>query len=254
MRQQMMKTSRSWGLLWSWRRWMNGFRQDISFQWRHRFYHAYMFVCAAYYLLMLWIPEAYREKTAVVLTFSDPSALGLLFAGGIVLLERQQRLLDCFFITPYRVTEYVLSKGASLGLLSLVVAFLIHGFAAGLPDAPIHFALGVLLTSLFFTWLGIGLALRCRSLNGYLLYSQAWTLVFVLPLLGYLGVLQQAWLALIPTDGTFILLEADEAHVTWVELARSYGLWLAADAGALLFASRMLKLTIQGKIGGGLNG
>jgi fluoroquinolone transport system permease protein len=180
---------------------------DIRFQWRHGFYGVYLIVCAFYVVLLHFIPEEYQEKSTVVLTFSDPSALGLILAGGIVLLERDQGVHDPLFITPIRLREYLLAKAGSLSILSLVAAWAIHGAANGLPVSPVAFSLGILLTSSFMTLLSIGVVARCQTINSFILLSQLYALPFVLPLLGYLGIWNSRLYWLFPTEGTLRLLQ-----------------------------------------------
>lgn len=182
-------------------------RFDIRFQWRHGFYFVYLLVCAVYAVILLLIPDEYTGKTLVLLTFSDPSALGLIFAGGILLLERGQGIWDSLFITPVKIWEYMLAKCLSLGCLSLAAAFAIHLAAAGWPVSPFSFTLGVLLCSFFFTLLGMAAAVRCRSINAFLMMSQVYCLVFILPIPGYLDWFHTPLDVLLPTQGGLILID-----------------------------------------------
>jgi fluoroquinolone transport system permease protein len=63
-----------------------------------------------------------------VVIFSDPTLLGLIFIGAIVLYEKSERVMGSLSASPVRVGEYVASKGVSLGIISTlcgcVVAFL----------------------------------------------------------------------------------------------------------------------------------
>ncbi|MBT2291197.1 ABC transporter permease [Paenibacillus albidus] len=181
---------------------------DIRFQWRHGFYWVYLIVCAFYWILLEFIPDVHRERILVLLTFSDPSALGLILAGGMVLLERDQGIHDPLFVTPIRVQEYLLSKAGSLSVLSLLAAWGIHLSAYGTPVSPVVFSIGIIFTSSLMTLLSIGVVARCQTINSFILYSQAYALPFVLPLLGYFGIWDSKLLLLLPTEGTLRLLSA----------------------------------------------
>ncbi|MCD1259586.1 ABC transporter permease [Paenibacillus athensensis] len=226
---------------------------DLRFQWRHGFYYAYMLLCALYIALLNFVPDDYLTRTIILLTFSDPSALGLLFAGGLLLLERGQGLHDCLFMTPLRLSEYLLGKALSLALLSAAAAFAVHICSAGWPPHPELLAAGVMPTSAFFTLIGLTLAAHCRTLNGFILLTQAGALIFVLPLLGYLGLAPDSPLyGLLPTRATLLLL--DDAY----RQTRSTGdlavsalsllLWLAA---AFALARRTLRVTTREHAGRG---
>lgn len=179
---------------------------DVRFQMRHRFYGVYVVIIACYIGLLHILPDRMIDKALVLLTFSDPSALGLLFAGGIILLERAQGVWDSLFATPIRVAEYLLAKCLSLSLLSLSAAFAIHVPVNGWPASPLYYVLGVVLSSCFFTLLGIAAALPSRSINGFLIRSQMYALIFAAPLLGYLNVYSTPFYKLLPTEGSLTLI------------------------------------------------
>ncbi|MBA4495063.1 ABC transporter permease [Paenactinomyces guangxiensis] len=145
---------------------------------------------------------------SVIIIFSDPSALGYFFIGGIVLLEKGQNIFDNLFVTPFQLQEYLLSKTASLALLSLVTSTVIHLFTFGLAHLSLLFILGVLLTSAFFTLIGLGIAIRCRTLNEFFLISPLYTLIFTLPLFGYLHLYETPLYYLLPTKASLLLMEA----------------------------------------------
>mgnify|MGYP001175463457 CR=1 FL=1 len=121
------------------------FRFDVRFQWKHGFYFAYALVCLVYAGILQFVEEPYLGHTLVLLTFSDPSALGLLMAGGIVLLERGQGIFASLFATPVKIMEYIAAKCLSLSCLSLLAAYAIHVPVRGWPVSPLQFSLGVVL-------------------------------------------------------------------------------------------------------------
>lgn len=202
-------------------RWGAMLRADVRFQWRHGFYYAYLLVSAVYIGLLQFVPNSAKERTASLLTFSDPSALGLLFAGGILLLERGQRVSEQLFVTPLKLREYLLSKAGTLGLLSLITAWLIHGFGAGLPEHPIAFSLSVALTSSLCTLLGIGIASRYATTNSFILMSQLYSAFLVIPLLGVFDVIQSPIYWLFPTQGSLLLLNVLDGGLTPVQIVYS---------------------------------
>ncbi|MDQ0165066.1 fluoroquinolone transport system permease protein [Bacillus horti] len=187
---------------------------DVRFQWKQRFYHVYLLVCAVYISLLLLLPEAYVDKTIVLLTFSDPAALGLFFSGGMLLLEREQGIQESLFATPLRVKEYVIARCLSLSVLSLAAAYVIHIAVKGWPVSPIAFTLGVLLSSFFFTLLGMCAAVLSHSINGFLLLSQGFALPFVFPVLGYLNWLPSPLYKLLPTEGSLLLIEGSNQIIS----------------------------------------
>ncbi|MFC4597221.1 ABC transporter permease [Cohnella hongkongensis] len=234
---------RTWSMLWF----------DARFQWRQRFYFVYLFVCAVYIGLLHAIPDSYASGALVLLTFSDPSALGLLLAGGILLLERAQGIWNSLFATPVRLWEYLLAKCLSLGLLSLAAAFAIHLSVKGWPMAPIYFSLGVLLTSCFFTLIGIAASLHSRSINGFLIRSQAYSLVFALPVLGYLNVFDTPLYRVLPSQGSLVLLSGAIRPPSPGEAGYAVAVLVVWVGLAGFFTLRLLNRTVRHLDGGHRN-
>jgi fluoroquinolone transport system permease protein len=206
------------------RRWAL-FINDIRFQIRHGIYYAYVLITAMYVLLLTFIPDAFKARAITLIVFSDPSVLGFFFVGGIILLERGQNVLDNLFVSPLYLREYLLSKAGSLAVLSVLTSMVIHISVLGVSSINVSFVLGVGLTSLFFTLLGIGVAVRCRSLNAFFLLAPLYTLVFLLPLLSYFNVYETLLISLLPTHSSLLLIEASfnklplftaVGHILWL--------------------------------------
>lgn len=220
---------------------ITAFLSDIRFQWRHRFYFVYMLVCSVYLLLLHSIPTTFKEMATLLLTLSDPGALGLIFAGGIILLEKDQGIHDSLFVTPIRLREYLLAKAISLSLLSMLAAWIIHGFSLGVPASPFQFTVGVLLTSSLFTFLSIGVAVRTQSVNGFILLSQLYALPLTLPLLDLFGVGPRALYWAFPTYGSVLLFSSINRHVTALETIYAAAILTLGNAAVFLWAQQSFK-------------
>lgn len=230
---------------------MSTLLNDIRFQWRHGLYWVYMLVCFLYLLLIHFIPADHKETVTMLLTFSDPSALGLILAGGIVLLEKDQGIHDSLFVTPLRLFEYLLAKAMSLSVLSLAAAWVIHIFSLGVPMAPIRFSLGVLFTSVFFSLLSIGIVARSRSINGFILLSQLYSLPFVIPLLGFFGIGNQEMYFMFPTEGSLVMLKSSCEYVSIGETVYAVVILVLANVGVFYWAYVSFQQRILLKIGDG---
>lgn len=86
------------------------FLWDIRFQAKYGFYFLYAVLTVIYTIIILAVPENWREKTATVLIFSDPAAMGLFFMGAIILLEKSQHTPCAFAVSPVRPAEYIILK------------------------------------------------------------------------------------------------------------------------------------------------
>ena len=224
---------------------------DVRYQWKQRFYHVYLIVCAVYIGLLLVLPAAYVDQTLVLLTFSDPTALGMIFSGGIVLLEKQQGIRDSLFTTPIRVSEYLIARCLSLSVLSLCAAFAIHLPVAGWPVSPLSFTIGVVLASCLFTLLGTAAAVLSRSVNGFLLLMQAFALPFALPVIGYIGWGSHLFMKALPTDGALLLIDGSRRPVDFVEASYATGLLLLWIGLAGWWTVRLLQQSVRTLDGGG---
>jgi fluoroquinolone transport system permease protein len=230
---------------------MTAVAYDIRFQIRHGFYGVYVLVCALYVLLLHFLPQSYKEKVTLLLTFSDPGALGLILAGGIVLLEKDQGVHDSLFVTPLRLREYLLAKAFSISAISLCAAWAIHLFSSGIPAAPIRFSIGVLLTSGMFTFLSIGVVARAQSINGFIMLSQLYSLPLALPLLSFFGIGPDGIYRVFPTEGSLVLLEAAYRHVSVAEALYAVTILILGNAAFFFWAHRSFERRILQRIGEG---
>ncbi|MFP4430996.1 MAG: hypothetical protein ACLFPV_07085, partial [Spirochaetaceae bacterium] len=135
-------------------RFFQALKHDIRYQFRHGFYFAYVVVLGAYLVALLNVPAHYRNLVVSLVVFSDTSVLGFFFVGAILLLEREEGTLRAVSVTPLRPREFCLSKALSLTVLALLVSGLMS--FAHLPawsSSPFYY-LGVLGSSLFYTFIG----------------------------------------------------------------------------------------------------
>lgn len=160
------------------------FRGDIAFQMKYGFYFVYTVFTLFYILLMFIFPESIREKAAAIMIYSDPAAMGLFFMGAIVLLEKSQRVLNSIAVSPVKVSEYILSKLISLGLISTLVGTII-AFCAKTENI-LSAAAGIFLGSVIFSLLGLLVAVKINSLNQFMVATIPFELLCFIPPVIYL--------------------------------------------------------------------
>ncbi len=223
---------------------------DIRFQFRHGFYYAYLLVTLLYVVMLKSIPAEAGRFVTVLIVFSDPAVLGFFFIGGIILMEKSQNTLESLFVTPFSIHEYIAAKVLSLTLIALAACFGILTVAFGKGFNPVPLFLGVLLSSFLFTLLGLVLAVRSRTLNGFLLTSPLYTIVFFLPALDYLGIYSSAFLSLIPSSAAIMLIKSSFVPTQASSLLTSTIVLCAWTALAYLWAYRSFYRHIILRIGG----
>lgn len=196
---------------------LSAIKHDIRFQFRHGFYYAYLFVSLIYIGILRIVPTDLKSFFGTWIIFTDPSVLGFFFVGGVILLEKDQNMLESLFVTPLRVREYFISKVISLALLSLVSSSIIIIFGYGIEINPLPLLIGVPLTSIFFTLIGMTLAVRASSLNQYILISIVYTIPFVLPLLGFLNLFKTPLYYILPGKASLIAVAGIFHDIGWLE-------------------------------------
>lgn len=170
---------------------------DMRFQMKYGFYFLYAVLTVFYLTLLAAFPKAWREDAAAILVFSDPAAMGLFFMGAIVLLEKSQRVLCAYAVSPMRVMKYTVSKVISLLVISELVAVIL-AMAAGQTHL-IRLMVGTALSSILTTLAGLLIANRIQSLNQFILWTTPIEiLVFVPALLYYFGALPE-WMSIYPS-------------------------------------------------------
>ena len=174
------------------------FLLDMRFQAKHGFYFLYVVLTAIYAAALLVVPESWKEKTAVMLIFSDPASMGLFFMGAIVLLEKSQHTPCAFAVSPVRPMEYIIAKVSSLSAISLVVAAIL-ALEASVDNLHIVL-LGTVISSVIFTLLGIIIATKIISLNQFILWTVPIEIVCFVPAILHLFKLTPVWLWYYPIN------------------------------------------------------
>lgn len=144
-------------------------RADIRFQFKHGFYFLYIIFTLLYLLILFAIPEEFRSTAASLLIFSDPAMLGLFFMGGIVLLEKSQRVLDSLAVSPIRFWEYLCAKVLSLVIISTLAGTVLTVAVA--PESWLIKVLTVFFGSVFFSLQGLAASYYSNTLKDFLMLS-----------------------------------------------------------------------------------
>lgn len=216
---------------------------DLRFQLAYGFYLLYGVYTAVYIALLWFFPDAWREKAAAVMIFSDPAAFGLFCMGGVVLLEKSERVLNALAVSPISVSAYILSKVLSLASLSVSVSLLLT-LAGGCDAVPLRL-LSVALTSGCFTLLGLIFAAGISGLTQYLMVTVPLeALCFLPPLIQLFWPGPVLWLH--PFSSSMRLMEGNSGS-----LAYDLTLLCLLFAGLFLAAHRRVA-NMWRKLGGGL--
>ncbi len=152
---------------------------DFRFQLKYGFYFLYAFLTIIYIIVLSFVPSFATAKVSAVIIFTDPATLGLFFMGAIVLLEKSQRVLSSFAVSPVKQWEYIFSKVVSLGLISTLVGAIIGIISEA--QNMLWVIVGTFSGSILFSLLGIIVAAKASSLNQFLIITVPIMLALMLP-------------------------------------------------------------------------
>ena len=217
------------------------FLLDMRFQAKYGFYFLYAALTVIYVTVLFALPENWKEKTAVILIFSDPASMGLFFMGAIVLLEKSQHTTCALAVSPVHAAEYVIAKVSSLSVISLVVAAIL----ALTADADhLHIVLfGTFISGVIFTLLGIIVATKIASLNQFILWTVPIEAVCFVPAMLHLFKITPAWCGYYPVN---VCMDMVLGHSP-----SAIGFWGVVATTVILFVlSRFCVLKMWDSMGG----
>jgi fluoroquinolone transport system permease protein len=181
---------------------------DIILQSRYKIIHLSILSVLIYYVSLVAIPSMNTEEFKTLYLFFDPTLIGIMFVGALVLFEKTENTLQALNVTPMKTRTYFLSKIISLTLLSVISAFLFLLLSHGIHFEYFYMVTGIILTSVFLILLGFILVARCNSINEYLLMMMlAFLLLFLPPLLDITGIYNNIVFYLWPSQASFLLFE-----------------------------------------------
>lgn len=199
------------------RRFFIQLKQDIIFQARHGFYYVYIVLCILYIFILRLLPQEAKEFALPLVVLSDPAVAGFFFLGGVILLERGQRILESLFVTPLRLFEYILAKVLAFTFLGLMTSLIIIISATGFNVSFAPVIISIVLSSILFTLLGFPLAAYAKTVNHYFIIGGFLMVPFWIPLIEYFGIIRSPLFMVFPFSSCLILLKAGFKQVSIVQ-------------------------------------
>lgn len=179
---------------------------DVILQSRYKIIHLSILSVIVYYMSLVAIPSLNTTEFKTLYLIMDPTLIGIMFVGALVLFEKTENTLQALTVTPMETRTYFLSKIISLTILSVVSGFLFVFLSHGIDFHYFYMIAGIVLTSIFLILLGFLLVARCRSINEYLaLMMIAFLLLFVPPLIDLSGIYENVVFYLWPSQASFLL-------------------------------------------------
>jgi fluoroquinolone transport system permease protein len=143
----------------------------------------------------------------ILLIFSDPSMMGFIFVGVMVLFEKQAGTTNAIIVTPLQPWQYLLSKSISLTIPAVIVSIAM-GLASKVPVNYFFLIIAIALTSILFLLIGFVGAQRVKTFNQYILIIPMFLAPLCIPIVDFFGLWETPLMWLIPTHASLELLNA----------------------------------------------
>lgn len=158
-------------------------------------------VTAIYIGVFYWLSGIEdTEKILVLIIFNDPALIGFLFAGVMVLFEKNENTLEALSVSPATKGQYILSKSVALTIIATGCCFAMAIAGLGTHFNFIHFLMASVMTTLLFSFLGFMIVAGEATFNRYILKAVGLLIFLSLPFLGYFGICPRLWFLWVPTQ------------------------------------------------------
>lgn len=220
---------------------------DARLQYRYGIYGAYAFVLAFYVVSIVWARPHLPSWAPALIIYTDPAAVGFFFLGALMMLEKSEGARVALSVAPVSAVDYLGGKLITLTGLSLAAC---GTLAVVLADGSPPLLLATVgLTSLAFLGIGVPIALRFRTVNGYLVGSAVILTPLIAPAILALVPDLPLWANVLPPVAQFRLIlvatgatAAGSGEIGFMllvcALAAGGGIWLALSALDREFGSR----------------
>lgn len=197
---------------------------EMRLQWKNGLYYIYILIAFLYMFGLDYVPHDYKEVVSIVLVVTDPTFIGLMFVGALILLEKNQGIPKGIGVSPLGEAGYIWGKVCSLLIISLCTSLCI--LWAGRVNISIHQILGILISAGLFTLIGIIIGSQVKSINQFLI----WCVVICIPLgipvvMFYLRDFG-SWLSVVPTYALLHLMYAKEVKTSVLIDFVSLSIWV----------------------------
>lgn len=206
------------------------FKLDLKMFHEYKIYYLIVLIVLVYTLILRQVPSQLSNTVGTMLIFFEPSLIGFMFLGVLILFERNDGSLNALSVTPASLDSYMWSKVITMTIVALVSGVSIATLAFGFSTRYIFITVGVLLTSLVYTFLGFVAVSRYKSIDGYLSIIMLVMLISILPVLDFFNIFETNLLYIIPSYSSIELIHSGFVEVKLMEALLFSGyllLWIA---------------------------
>ena len=187
---------------------------EIILQARQNIITVVTVITLIYSLIFTFLDEL-PTKLVILLISTDPTMLGFLFIGVLILFEKGSKTIEAVVLTPIKKSEYLLAKIISLTGIALLSSLII-AFASQKEFNVFVLSLAVLLSSAQFLLIGFLGVVRIKTVNQYLFAFPFLISPLMLPLLNFFELTDSIFLYIFPFQACLLLFQAAfEPILTW---------------------------------------
>lgn len=220
---------------------LSSLRWEVALQFRNGFYYAVGFILVFWVILYSQIPHIDLRAILPGLLLGNLLVTTFYFMAGLVMLEKGEGSLEARVVTPLRSGEYLLVKVLALSLLVLAENLVIAALFSGFSFALLPVALGLMFSGAMFTLTGFLAVVRYSSINEFLIPSMPYTLMLMLPMLDFFGVVQSPMFYLHPMQATLVLMEGGFRPLNGMDWAYGLIYSLAGAVGLFILCRRAFR-------------
>lgn len=164
-------------------------------------------VITVIYSLIFMLFDELPNQVVILLISTDPTMLGFLFIGVLIMFEKGSKTIEAVVLTPIKKSEYLLAKIISLTGIALV-ASTVMALASQKEFNFFVLAIAVLLSSAQFLLIGFLGVVRVKTINQYLFTFPFFISPLMLPLLNFFEFTDSIFLYIFPFQACLLLFKA----------------------------------------------
>ncbi len=196
---------------------------DIKLQVKNNILTVAVFIAVFYTALFLLLGLRGKDDILIALIFSDPTFMGFIFTGVLVLFEKSANTLQALVVTPVKTGQYLFSKAISLTIISLLVCFAMVFASHGFSFNYFYFTVATFLSSVFFIFLGFIGVTQVKTFNQYIVVIPLFIAPLSLPYLHFFNLIHGWWFYLFPTQASFVLFRGTFEPVSFGQTIYAIG-------------------------------
>lgn len=214
---------------------------DLKLQAKNGILTVSVIIALFYTGLFLLLNLKGNDKVLIAILFSDPTFMGFIFTGVLVLFEKSANTLQALVVTPVKIWQYLFSKAISLTFIALIICFAMVFASHGFNFNYFFFIAATFLSSVLFVFLGFVGVSKIKTFNQYIIVIPLFLMPLVLPVLNFFEVTDTLWLYIIPTQASFILFQGAFEKISPAEVIYAL-VYLVFAIGLVYYISKRLFL------------